>query len=231
MTGVEHAGRPHDFIGKADDIAGAHRASVRRNSPACSTSKSGNLVSAISLKTTEMTNELARVTEQTDSAIENKGTVLARNLRETSQEIARSHQRRERTRCPPASTKSMEDLGQSTSTAHRAFASKTASTAVAEMLETNGMLRSDTTVLFERLREANGLLQEVLAGANTNLGSIEQVLSTRVADFVGAMNNLLDKTGRHHHQMDDHIGGFYEVTGKRARKSRRPCLELRQARP
>ena len=82
------------------------------------------------------------------------------------------------------------------------------------MLETHGMLRSDTTVLFERLREANGLLQEVLAGANTNLGSIEQVLSTRVADFVGTMNNLLEKTGGTTTRMDEHIGGFYEVTGK-----------------
>src|SRR5262249_31225249 len=32
---------------------------------------------------------------------------------------------------------------------------QTASAAVSEMLETHGMLRSDTTALFERLREAN----------------------------------------------------------------------------
>ncbi len=107
----------------------------------------------------------------------------------------------------------MEDLEQSTSTVIE-HSKKTASTAVAEMLETHGMLRSDTTVLFERLREANSLLQEVLAGANTNLGSIEQVLSTRVADFVGTMNNLLEKTNGTTTKMDDHIRGFYEVTGK-----------------
>ena len=40
---------------------------------------------------------------------------------------------------------------------------QTATATVAEMLETHGMLRSDTTALFERLREANSLLQEVLA--------------------------------------------------------------------
>ena len=37
------------------------------------------------------------------------------------------------------------------------------------MLETHGMLRSDTTALFERLREANILLQEVLSGAHENM--------------------------------------------------------------
>ena len=31
------------------------------------------------------------------------------------------------------------------------------------MMETHGMLRNDTSALFERLREANVLLQEVLA--------------------------------------------------------------------
>jgi len=43
------------------------------------------------------------------------------------------------------------------------------------------MLRSDTTALFERLREANILLQEVLSGAHDNLGEIEGTLVTRVA--------------------------------------------------
>jgi len=57
---------------------------------------------------------------------------------------------------------------------------QTASAAVSEMLETHGMLRSDTTALFERLREANILLQEVLSGAHENMGEIESTLVTRV---------------------------------------------------
>ena len=40
---------------------------------------------------------------------------------------------------------------------------QTATATVAEILETHGMLRSDTTALFERLRDANSLLQEVLS--------------------------------------------------------------------
>ena len=35
------------------------------------------------------------------------------------------------------------------------------------------MLRADTTALFERLREANILLQEVLSGAHENMSEIE----------------------------------------------------------
>ena len=54
------------------------------------------------------------------------------------------------------------------------------------MLETHGMLRSDTTALFERLREANILLQEVLSGAHDNMSSIEHTMVTRVSEFVAA---------------------------------------------
>ena len=89
---------------------------------------------------------------------------------------------------------------------------RTASAAVSEMMETHGMLRSDTTALFERLREANGLLQDVVGGAQSNLGSIEQILSVRVADFVSTMNNLLERTGATTTSMDEHIGSFYDVT-------------------
>ena len=52
------------------------------------------------------------------------------------------------------------------------------------------MLRNDTTALFERLRDANVLLQEVLSGATENLSKIENMLSTRVSDFVATMNDI-----------------------------------------
>ena len=79
---------------------------------------------------------------------------------------------------------------------------QTASAAVSEMLETHGMLRSDTTALFERLREANILLQEVLSGAHENMSEIEQTLVTRVSDFVTAMNDVAAKTGVANSQVD-----------------------------
>src|SRR4029077_17984088 len=59
---------------------------------------------------------------------------------------------------------------------------QTATVTVAEMLETHGMLRSDTSTMFERLRDANGLLQEVIGGAKENLGQVEHLLSRGVAE-------------------------------------------------
>ena len=58
------------------------------------------------------------------------------------------------------------------------------------------MLRSDTTALFERLREANILLQEVLSGAHENMSAIENTLVTRVSEFVATMNEVAEKHRR-----------------------------------
>ena len=58
-------------------------------------------------------------------------------------------------------TRTLDDLHAATRSAIEE-SKQTASATVADMLETHGMLRSDTTALFERLREANILLQEVL---------------------------------------------------------------------
>ena len=83
-------------------------------------------------------------------------------------------------RPPPRSRARSADLD---TTARGAIerSQKAASAAVTEMMETHGMLRNDTSALFERLREANVLLQEVLGGATENLAKIETTLSGRVA--------------------------------------------------
>jgi hypothetical protein len=52
----------------------------------------------------------------------------------------------------------------------------------------------------------------VLGGAQSNLNSIEQILSVRVNEFVSTMNNLLERTGATTSSMDEHIGSFYGVT-------------------
>src|SRR5260370_4608320 len=56
----------------------------------------------------------------------------------------------------------------------------TAAAAVSEVMDTHNMLRNDTTALFERLREANVLLQEALSGATGNLRAVENTLSGAV---------------------------------------------------
>ena len=71
-------------------------------------------------------------------------------------------------------------------TAHEAIGKTQATTAaaVSEMIETHNMLRTDTISLFERLRDANILLQEVMSGSQENMGRLETALTTRVSEFV-----------------------------------------------
>ena len=76
------------------------------------------------------------------------------------------------------------------------------------------MLRSDTTTLFERLREANILLQEVLSGAHENMSAIENTLVTRVSEFVATMNEVAERSGVASNQVDQHISSFHAVTNK-----------------
>src|SRR6185436_17689042 len=88
------------------------------------------------------------------------------------------------------------------------------SASVSEMLETHNMLRSDTTTLFERLREANILLQEVLSGAHENMSSIEHTLVSRVSEFVSTMNEVSERSGVASTQVDQHISAFHSITNK-----------------
>ena len=91
---------------------------------------------------------------------------------------------------------------------------QTTSASVSEMMETHNMLRSDTTTLFERLREANILLQEVLSGAHENMSAIENTLVTRVSEFVSTMNEVSERSGVASSQVDQHISSFHTITNK-----------------
>ena len=86
--------------------------------------------------------------------------------------------------------------------------------AVTEMQETSKILRTDTVALFERLREGNILLQEVLTGAHDNLNSLERALVTRVADFVSAMNDVTSRNGAATQTLEDQLNVFNDKTAK-----------------
>ncbi len=86
--------------------------------------------------------------------------------------------------------------------------------AVTEMQETSKILRTDTVALFERLREGNILLQEVLTGAHDNLNSLERALVTRVADFVSAMNDVTSRNGAATQTLEDQLSIFNSKTAK-----------------
>src|SRR5437588_2791856 len=82
------------------------------------------------------------------------------------------------------------------------------------MQETSKVLRTDTVALFERLREGNILLQEVLTGAHDNLNSLERALVTRVADFVSAMNDVTARNGVATQTLEDQLTVFNSKTTK-----------------
>jgi hypothetical protein len=86
--------------------------------------------------------------------------------------------------------------------------------AVTEMQETSKILRTDTVALFERLREGNILLQEVLTGAHDNLNSLERALVTRVADFVSAMNDVTSRNGVATQTLEEQLNIFNSKTAK-----------------
>jgi hypothetical protein len=90
----------------------------------------------------------------------------------------------------------------------------TVSGTVTEMLETHKMLRADTSALFERLREANIMLQEVLSGSHANMAALENTLVLRVSEFVSAMNEVAGATGDVNARVECNIADFREVTGR-----------------
>jgi hypothetical protein len=109
--------------------------------------------------------------------------------------------------------RTLEELQRATKDAIEESKQTTVAT-VAEMMETHTMLRSDSTALFERLREANILLQEVLSGAHENMSSIEHTMATRVSEFVAAMTDLSSKSGTTAAKVEQHLGNFNTVTTK-----------------
>ena len=196
--------------------------------------KSNGLLAAISGKGQELTGEVSRITDQAVKSIEAKSFVFTQTMMDNSEEIARLINDASQT-ATAAMTRSLGQLQEGAQGAsetarqtvartledlHRATKSaieeskQTASATIADMLETHGMLRSDTTALFERLREANILLQEVLSGAHENMSSLERTMMTRVSEFVAAMNELTAKSDSSANVVERHVGTFNSVTAK-----------------
>jgi hypothetical protein len=168
------------------------------------------------------------------NAIETRGFSFTRTMVENSEEIARQINEASQN-ATGAVTQSLADLtqtvAQSADSASESLTSKmfelrqvakaaideskqTTTIAVTEMMETHSMLRADTTTLFERLREANVLLQEVLSGAHDNMSTLEQTLVSRVSDFVSTMNKVMESSGQASNEVEQHVTAFHRVTSK-----------------
>jgi hypothetical protein len=200
-----------EFLGKAEEISSALSKRTAEMTRIID-QNSGGLLAALTDKSQEFASQLGRATDQALKEIETKGFAFTRAMMTNSDEIARNINDASAT----AATAVTRTLQQLQDTTHSAIeqSKQTAATTVSEMLETHGMLRSDTTTLFERLREANILLQEVLSGAHENMSSLEQTMVTRVSEFVSTMNELTERSGTAGNQVEEHIGKFHNVTTK-----------------
>ena len=222
-----------NISGRADEISTAVTQRVGEMTQLLD-ERSNGLLTAISGKGHELAGEVGRITDQAVKAIEAKSFVFTQTMMENSEEIARLINDASLT-ATAAMTRSLGQLQEGTQgvsdaakttitrtleDVHRAPAAieeskQTASATVADMLETHGMLRSDTTALFERLREANILLQEVLSGAHDNMSTLERTMVTRVSEFVAAMNEVSVKASATNARVGhQHVGTFNAVTAK-----------------
>ncbi|MEX1082918.1 MAG: hypothetical protein WEC82_01225, partial [Xanthobacteraceae bacterium] len=199
------------FTGKAEEIAATVSKRAAEMSGILSQSSSG-LLAALTEKREEFAVEVGRATEQAVKEIDARGFTFTRAMVDSSGEIARGINEASEA-ATTAVSRTLQELQTATHTAVEQ-SKQTAAAAVSEMQETHGMLRSDTTALFERLREANILLQEVLSGAHENMASLEGTMMSRVSEFVATMNELMERSGAAGIKAEEHIGKFHHATAQ-----------------
>src|SRR6185369_10199598 len=195
--------------GKADEISNA--VTQRTNEMAALLSdKHGGVLAAITEKGQQFATDIAKATDVAMTTIEQKGLTFTRSLMDNSSEMSRQIS----TAGETAATHVGRTLGVLQETAQQAIArsQETATSTVREMLDTHNMLRSDTTALFERLREANLMLQEVLSGSHENMSALENTLMLRVSEFVNAMHEVTSSTGDVTDRVERNITNFRDIT-------------------
>jgi hypothetical protein len=199
------------FVGKAEEIATA--VSRRTNEMTTVLSeKSGGVLAAITQRGEHFTREVKNATEQAVRAIEERGFAFTRTMMDNSAEMSRMINSAGEA-ATGAVSRTLNELNEVTQNAIT-HSKDTAASSVREMLETHTMLRADTTALFERLREANIMLQEVLSGAHENMGALENTLMLRVSEFVSAMNEVTASTGDATGRVETNIAGFRDITAQ-----------------
>ena len=174
--------------------------------------KRGALVEALGSKSNQLTIDIDRVTSDALKSIEIRGQAFSQSMMTNGSDVARTITSAGEL-ATGAVTKSLKELEQS-SRAAIDQSRQVSIAAVTEMQETSKILRTDTVALFERLREGNILLQEVLTGAHDNLNSLERALVTRVADFVSAMNDVTSRNGVATQTLEDQLTIFNTKTSK-----------------
>jgi hypothetical protein len=222
-----------NIVGKANEINSAMTQRVEDMTRLLD-EKSSGLLLALTNKGEHFAGEVGRVTDQAVQAIDAKGLVFTQTMLDKSGEIARLINDTSQTTTAAmtrtlgqmqegargvteaaqlAISRSLDELHHATKTAIEE-SKQTAAATVSDLLATHTMVRSDSTALFERLREANILLQEVLSGAQENMSSLEHTMATRVSEFVAAMGDLSSKSGATAAKVEQHLGTFNTTTAK-----------------
>ena len=199
------------MTGKTDEIVSYVQQQTDRLSQMID-GKRGSLVEAIGAKTNQLTVDIDRVTSDALKSIETRGQSFSHSMLNHGSDVARTITSAGEL-ATGAVSKSLKELEQA-SRAAIDQSRQVSVAAVTEMQETSKILRTDTVALFERLREGNILLQEVLTGAHDNLNSLERALVTRVADFVSAMNDVTSRNGVATQTLEDQLGVFHTKTSK-----------------
>ncbi|MFN5716710.1 MAG: negative regulator of septation ring formation, partial [Bradyrhizobium sp.] len=199
------------MTGKTDEIVTYVQQQTERLSQMVD-GRRGSLVEALTAKTTQLASDMDRATADALKAIETRGLAFSQSMSAHGGDVARNITSAG-DQATGAVAKSLKELEQA-SRAAIDQSRQVSISAVTEMQETSKILRTDTVALFERLREGNILLQEVLTGAHDNLNSLERALVTRVADFVSAMNDVTSRNGVATQTLEDQLTVFNSKTGK-----------------
>ncbi|MCC8974970.1 negative regulator of septation ring formation, partial [Bradyrhizobium sp. Cham227] len=199
------------MTGKTDEIVTYVQQQTERLSQMVD-GRRGSLVEALTAKTTQLSSDMDRATADALKAIETRGLAFSQTMAAHGSDVARNITSAG-DQATGAVAKSLKELEQA-SRAAIDQSRQVSISAVTEMQETSKILRTDTVALFERLREGNILLQEVLTGAHDNLNSLERALVTRVADFVSAMNDVTSRNGVATQTLEDQLTVFNSKTGK-----------------
>ncbi len=198
-----------NFAGRADEIATS--VTQRTNEmTAVLSDKAGGVLAAITEKGEQFASEVSKAADEAVKSIEDKGFAFTRTMLDNSAEISRMIN----SAGEAASNTVNRTLNDLNDTALKAIETSkaTATATVSEMLETHNTLRADTTALFERLREANIMLQEVLSGSHENMSALENTLMLRVSEFVTAMTDVNAATGDATARVEHNIAGFRDIT-------------------
>ncbi|RTL50807.1 MAG: hypothetical protein EKK40_11915 [Bradyrhizobiaceae bacterium] len=172
--------------------------------------KRAPLIEAIAAKGEELAGIINSATQNAVKLIETQGGDFTITMMNNSSDIARQITVASET-ATGAVNKSLKEM-ELNSRAAIDQSRQVATAAVTEMQETSKILRTDTVALFERLREGNILLQEVLTGAHENLNSLERALVTRVAEFVSTLNDVTTRNGTSTEVLEEQLRIFNEST-------------------